>query len=63
MNARQIHKILRERGYDVRPSDDAHMGVYDKDGRLVAQTLMPGRKQSKELTFQMKKFLRQQKLI
>lgn len=63
MNARQVHKMLRQRGYELRPSDDSHMGVYDKQGRLVAQTLMPGRKSAKEITFAMKKFLRQENII
>jgi len=59
MNARNIHKELKKRGYDVRPTDDAHMGVYDGSGKLVAMTLMPGRKHAKELTYDMKKFLRE----
>jgi hypothetical protein len=59
MNARHAHKMLKKRGYDLRPTDDAHMGVYTQDGRLVGMTLMPGRKGSKEITFAMKKLLRE----
>jgi hypothetical protein len=51
--------MLKKRGYDLRPTDDAHMGVYTQDGRLVGMTLMPGRKGSKEITFAMKKLLRE----
>lgn len=58
MNARHAHKLLKKNGYDLRPTDDAHMGVYSKDGRLVGMTLMPGRKGSKEITYAMKKLLR-----
>lgn len=59
MNARHAHKFLKKRGYELRPTDDAHMGVYAPDGTLVGMTLMPGRKSSKELTFAMKKLLRE----
>jgi hypothetical protein len=59
MNARHAHKILKKRGYDLRPADDSHMGVYTQDGTLVGMTLMPGRKGSKEITFAMKKLLRE----
>jgi hypothetical protein len=59
MNARHAHKMLKKRGYELRPADDAHMGVYTADGQLIGMTLMPGRKGSKEITFAMKKLLRE----
>lgn len=59
MNARNVHKQLKRLGYELKPTDDAHMGVYDSSGKLVAMTLMPGRKHAKEITYDMKKFLRE----
>jgi len=58
LNARNVHKILKKRGYTLKPTDDSHLGVFDKHGNLVAMTLMPGRKSSKEITHSMKRFLR-----